>query len=433
LTFSPANWFFTIGLLSIIAEAFFFNYISGLAHSPFGIRAFLGFHFFLSEIWFIGLGNIVVFFFLMQNNLKVPKNRLINIGPVFLVLGVYSFSFAYGNLRGNAFALQDFREMVFNGLSLPVILYLAPYIDIKKVFKRFVQLFLLIIPIWCLIAVPERLLFKFEEQRIAHNAFLLLLLFPLSYYLLSMLLLKRYYMVAVLLTAVPFIASFSKVSVVMLSFSAIVAMAFSAYINPSGKNLLLRKFNLKIVFYIFLFSIIFILFAYSVNKYTGGAIETLIRYKFLKERFSSSGDIYYGEVSGGRFAMWIAVLDSWKHKPFLGHGLGSTVIFYHTGWIVTWKFHNYFFQSLHNTGLVGIVLIIGGWFVWWRRTLGKLRLVQDIYNKIVFVSMAVFVLSVMFLGLFGHSLSYSPVALFFWLCIGVLCTIRESELNIKAQ
>jgi len=161
-----------------------------------------------------------------------------------------------------------------------------------------------------------------------------------------------------------------------------------------------------------------------INVWSGGLVEEIIRWYFLKERLTASGETTYADISGGRFAIWRAAVESWTEHPLVGYGLGAEVEAYSKGWVTKVQFHSYLIQAMHNTGLIGLLLIIGGWSVWSLRSLKKVFLVQNIDDKMVLGSMLVFVFGIFFYGLYGHSLSYPPIALFFWLCVGFLSVVR---------
>lgn len=422
-----ADYFFKIGIYIILTESFFFSYFIAQAASSSITRSLFGYYLFPSEIWFLIVGNSLVFILLITNKLKVPRSVLSNAAPLFVVIGAYLLWTFYGFFMGNEFALQDSREMIFNTLSFPAILLLFPHTDYERIFKRLVPIGLVILIAWSIRAAPEKLLLTDETSGSVNNTSLMFAPFFLSYYILSVAIRNRYNMFAVFLSLLPFVISFSKPSLVMLVVTSSLTLILLAYANPDSKRWILSRYKLKIVFYILVLLVFSVFIIYLANKLTNGAIEALIRYSFFKERMSGSGKIHYGDLTGGRFAIWKEAVEEWIEKPLLGYGLGATVKVVTTAFNEKWQYHNYFFQSLHNTGIIGIIMILGGWFIFWRRMFRKLLLIVNQYDKMMFIATSVFALDIMVYGLYGHSLSYPPVAQFFWMCVGFLSVLKISS------
>ena len=187
---SIASIFFGIGILLILAEALFFEYFAELANSSFTTRRIIGFHLFLSELWFIFIGNVLLFLMIGNRNFVIPRHLVIASRPVFLVLGVYSLWFVYGSLAGNIWALQEFREMVFTALSLPPILYFASLLSARQAFEKFI--------------IPGALLLLALSIFGPPNAALILATFFVSYFALKLLYKSYWAIVGLGLASLPF-------------------------------------------------------------------------------------------------------------------------------------------------------------------------------------------------------------------------------------
>jgi len=408
---SIASTFFGVGILLILAEALFFEYFSAMANSSFTTRHIIGFHLFPSEVWFIFLGNFLLFVMIGNRNFEIPRYLVIESRPVFLVLGTYSLWFVYGSLAGNTWALQEFREMVFTAFSLPPILYFASLLSAKSVFQKFV--------------LPGSLLFLALSAFDTPNTALIVSTFFVSYFALTLLYRNAWAIVGLSLVSLPFLLKFSKPMIVLFAFCVSASFLLAGYLNPKSGNWILSRFKMKIVIIALSICLGLLAVAAMINVWSGGAIEEIIRWYFLKERLSASGQTVYADVSGGRFAIWRAALESWAQRPVVGYGLGSEVEAYSKGWVAKVQFHSYPVQALHHTGLIGLLLIAGGWATWLLRTTRKVFLVHDVEEKMVLGAMLVYVFGIFFYGLYGHSLSYPPSAQFFWLCVGFLCALRR--------
>lgn len=414
-----ANGFFSVGLVLIVVDAFLFQQILALATTPFSTRAFFGFHLYPSEIWFLFIGNGVTLLLLGRDRLVIPRYLVENAIPLFVVLGVYSIWFVYGFLLGNGAALQEFREMVFSALALPAILYLAPHASARLLFQR------LFVPI-CVAVAPIAVVASRAGSGFAvHNSVLVISAFAAGYYFFRLLNGSRMALFGLAVISAAFLIKFSKPMVALLLAVYAITFLLSGRVNPDSVRWVLSRFKLRMVnITLFILGLVALMLV-GINLYYDGLIEMGIRYLVLKERFTAVGEVQYGDVTGGRFAIWKAALVGWTERPWLGHGLGSTVAAYGTGWLTKTQFHNYILQALHNTGTVGVLLMVSAWFVWFRRTLGAIGSIADARARALPATMLIYVFGLFVYGLYGHSLSYPPSAQLFWLCIGFLSVYRR--------
>lgn len=410
---SIASAFFGIGMVLILTEAVFYEYFSDLANSSFTTRNVIGFHLFPSEIWFIFFGNALLFLIIGSDRFRISTAPFRDVGPIFLVLGVYSLWFVYGSQAGNSWALREFREMVFTALSLPPILFFGYRINPRRVVRKFI--------------VPGTVAVLAASVISVENTALMLATFFVSYYVLRLLFGNVWSLAWFGLVSLAFLLKFSKPMIVLFVFCVGLSFLLASYLNPKSINWILSKFKIRVVLIGLAILGILAAGAYALNWYLGGLIEQVIRVYFLKERLGSGGGVVMGDLTGGRMAMWKAAIESWLNRPLLGHGLGAEIEAYSKGWVTATQFHNYTIQALHNTGLVGLALIASGWTTWLFRTFRKVSSVADLDDRIVMGSMLAYVCGLLFFGMYGHAFSYSPSTQFFWICVGLLCVPRQSS------
>ena len=244
--------------------------------------------------------------------------------------------------------------------------------------------------------------------------------------MLKMLYRNGWAVIGLALISLPFVLKFAKPMVALFAFCFAASFLLAGFLNPRSVNWILSRFKLRMAIIALCMLAALAATTVLVDYWTGGAIDQIVRYYFLKERFTTSGEMTYGDFSGGRFAIWRAAIDSWVEHPLLGYGLGAEVEAYASGWISKVQYHSYLIQALHNTGLIGFVLIVGGWTLWIVRTLRKVSSVVDIDEKIALASMLVYVFGLLFYGLYGHSFSFPPSTQLFWLSVGLL-TVQNAQ------
>lgn len=311
--------------------------------------------------------------------------------------------------------------MVFGALALPAILYLAPYADARLLFQR------LFVPM-CLIAAPLAVVASRAGTGFAvHNSVLVISAFAAGYYFFRLLNLNRGAIGGLTVISAAFLLKFAKPMVALLLSVFTITFLLSGRLNPASVRWVLSRFKIKMVLIALAILALVALMLVGMNIYYDGLIEMAIRYFVLKERLTTAGEVHYGDLSGGRIAIWQVALTGWTEQPLFGHGLGATVEALGTGWLTKTQFHNYILQALHNTGAVGFLVTGAAWTVWFRRTLRVAGTVADAQSRSLPAAMLIFVFGMFAYGLFGHSLSYPPSAQLFWLCVGFLCVYRGNE------
>lgn len=408
--------FFTVGFLLIFAEILFYDYFADMANTPISTRHFIGFHLGFSELWFFVVGNGLLFLVLGENEFLVPRSVYRRALPLLSVLSVYTIWFVYGTLADNEWALEEFREMVFAAFCLPPVMYFGRYVDYAALLHKFI--------------LPCTFVLFVTSVADLHNATLIFGTFLASFYLLRLLSTSSLAIAGLALTTLPFVVKFSKPTIALLAFCLGISFLLAGYLNRRSVNWVLSRFKLRILFIGFLMLLGLIAAVALVNYWTGGAIEQIIRLVYLKERVTSSGAVAYADVSGGRLSIWKSVIISWTERPLIGYGLGAEVEAYSSGWVRKTQFHNYVVQGLHNTGALGLSVIVTGWFTWFRRTLRNVKSSSEGREQLVQASMLIFMLGLLFFGLFGHSFSFPSVTLLFWVFAGLLSsapTYRHPE------
>ena len=421
-----ARLFLGGGLLVILFESFFFDFCADLAHSKYWIRAFLGVNFFPTEVWFIFAGNLLMVCFVARNSFRFPAFVIRDGVGIYAFVGFIFVWYVYGVVQGNDFALECFREFGFTAFSIPPILYFAPHVPLISLFKRFSNVGVIAILLWCPITLYSRLLSGGQETVLSHNSFIMVASFFIPYFFFSSVFISRWNLIGVVVALMPFVAGFAKPMLGILFMSFVGVMGIAGYVTENAGRKDLTSTRMKLILGSCVLGVFFCICLVGVNFLSGNRIVEIVRTTFLKERLKDSGEVFYGDLSGGRMAIWAAALESWEEKPILGHGLGAIVRAFSSGWVEKWQYHNYFFQILNSMGLMGTVFICAILVMWFHRILRRLAFVEEIQQKIVFASMIVFVLNILFFGLYGHSLSYPPSSQMFWLCVGFLSVLSRT-------
>jgi O-antigen ligase len=158
------------------------------------------------------------------------------------------------------------------------------------------------------------------------------------------------------------------------------------------------------------------------DKFSGGLISFVINSDFLKQRFSESGSMTQGNLSGGRFEMWEAAILYWLESPVIGHGMGSVVSVYSQGWNDKSQLHNYLVQYLQNFGFSGVLIILLSWLKFFATVWRKLNHESCLESRMAMSSLIVFIIVIMLIGLFSHPLAIPTVSILFWMSLGCLCS-----------
>jgi O-antigen ligase len=76
-------------------------------------------------------------------------------------------------------------------------------------------------------------------------------------------------------------------------------------------------------------------------------------------------DFSQGNYGGGRTELWIAAIKGAWNSDLFGIGLGNEMFFYSREQMTPWA-HNLYLETLLETGLVGLVALLGVLFAFWK-------------------------------------------------------------------
>lgn len=306
--------------------------------------------------------------------------------------------------------------MVFAAIGLPPILYLARYTDIRRLFER-------AMPIGVLAAFAGSSATVAGTGYAIHNSVLMIVTIAVAYYFMRLLSGRALALIGLGLVTLAYLLKFAKPVLALFLFILAATFVLTGNLNRASVAWILSRFKIKMVLITLSVLVAIVLSAIAIDIYTDGMLQAAIRFYIFKERLTAAGDVQYGDMAGGRFAIWSAALASWTDRPWFGHGLGASVEGLATGWFVKTQFHNYPVQLLHNTGLVGASIVVGAVSIWLRRVFVRIAAIDDPDARAVPASLYIFVLGMGFFGLYGHSLTYPPSTLLFWMCVGFLCVL----------
>ena len=187
----------------------------------------------------------------------------------------------------------------------------------------------------------------------------------------------------------------------------IIATLFFLWLSKPEKQKISGK--LLIILTVALFVIIVILFNFS---YVGGIFSSILKMtddaRFLN-----------------RFDGYRRMLEAFVKNPIIGYGMGSAGDT--LGNIYNWEFHvtshNMFLKVLTETGLIGIIIYIGFFFMWFKRAFNLVK--QDGNNYIKNFSVLVISIVIILLvnGLTGSAIEAYPINLYVWFFMGALIKI----------
>ena len=400
--------FFYVGFLIICIEVVF--YLSITSFTNFGS---IGFFFWPSEIWFVGLGlAIFAFYILLGTNFVDNK-----IAPISLIFSVFLTSTLVGYHNSNDYVLQDVREFLVPMLCTPAVLLLSKWIDWTK-FSYFILVVstFIISFVFCVeLGFPSSLKFNFRLLSDALSYFLIL---PLALSILFVRFISKIYVGLLCLFITVMMFNFSKVTLVLLTATVALSILLQLRFVQAGfqKRIYPYKNSLSFFIIIAFFAIAALFYNDQLNN---GAVSAAFEDDFIKRRLTADGSLYFGDLSGGRIDMWVASIKLWTEKPILGHGFGRTVEFFSAGWKEKNQVHNYPLQLLQNTGGLGLFVLGFSWYFLFKSMLSSVLNEGSNELQLLCFAMCIYVFITFIFGLFGHPFSFPPLALLFWLCVCV--------------
>ena len=411
--------FIKVGLMLILAENVFHDLFHALAFTPFSTRTIIGVHLWPSQIWFIFLGNGIAAAMLFKHQFKIPA-RFKHGLPIIAVLTVYTLWTFYGIIRGNSGATGLFREMVMEGLAFPGLLYMTFYIKIEEIFPFFLKACLVVYTLLAFYNLFLKLIFPFPDMRVG---LLLLAGFPYAYYLHKSIR-NIGYLVPSLLLLMPAVVIVSKPLIAyMLALPLVLAIVLTS-ISQKQKKYSVNTSTIKLFIVAILILSAIIFAGWYINEITNGRVMRLISDNFLKIRATKSGELYMGDLSGGRTTIWANAIEIWKENKIFGSGLGTDVPIRSQ---TIAHIHNYYIQALMDTGLVGFSILTIAWYTWYKRVFRNLRKLPWNNAKYLYSSFLTYIIGYFLYAIFGLPLFFSASAYFFWMGVAFLTNYVPEE------
>lgn len=419
---SIATVLFKLGVLIVVFERVFeANYLA-LAFTPFSTRPIIGIHLWPSQIWFLLFGSLIAVTDLFKKQLRIDRYILKRSLPIFAVMGVYFLWTFYGIYLGNEAAIDLFREMLYAAFCFPAVLYMAQYVKVDEVFDRYFFITLLVFIFLGVNSTFIRLIpFIYQPS----NDVLLVSTFTYAYFLLLSVW-KSVYIIPAFLATLPILVNINKPMIALIGMLPLVIFYLIMATTRKKLKYSLNIRTLKITgVFVIMFSGIIMAGLY-LNHLLDGQIEMIFRDTFIKQRVTDTGEIYFGDMSGGRFTLWTNAIELWKARPILGNGLGTAVPI-RTETLA--QIHNYYIQALMDTGLLGVSILTISWVVWYRRVTVVLRSSEWNYLKIIYTALLTFVAGNFVFAIYGLPLTYLGAAHFFWVAIALLTVLKEEHLS----
>lgn len=412
-----AERFFSIGLIIILLEGFFFNAVLTLATSEYGVHRILGVTLFPSEVWFIFVGNTIM---LASIVLRVKRDenfqRHTLLLPLIIIFLIGFLGTIYGMLNGNKYYIEDMRIVYWGVISLPPILYFSSRIRIEPLLENLSCYSVVPAIAYCCLSVAQIVfgLFSEEDSIYIYWAFPCVLILPMIFNLYeSFTRPAKIYKIRAMLFSIAIVLPMHKPIIGMI----VIAVLCMLVVGQKFLQLNLRKY----LIIVFLLGICF-LTVFSINFISGGSLEDRVRTKYLKENQPDTARDY----TGGRLFIWSVGLQRWSNNPWLGTGLGSRVelIVPELGYDGEVATHNILIQILFQTGILGGSLFILSWIYWLRKSLRFILLIPNIEQKVVVVSLFVYVLTLLCCSLYGVFIGLPTIGQLFWLTVGLISGYR---------
>lgn len=419
---SIATVLFKLGLLIIVFERVFeANYLA-LAFTPFSTRPYIGIHLWPSQLWFLFFGSLLAVTDLFRRQLRIDRYIVKRSIPIFVVLLVYFLWTFYGLYLGNEAAIDLFREMLYAAFCFPAVLYMAQYVQVEEIFDKY---FIITLLVFLFLGVNSTFIRVAPFIAQPTNDILLISSFTYAYFLL-LAVWKSVYIVPAFLATLPILVNINKPMIALIGMLPMVIFFLIIVCTRKKLKYSLNIRSLKITgVFVVMFSGI-ILAAIILNTILDGQIEIIFRDTFIKQRVNTTGQVYFGDMSGGRFTLWTNAIELWKTRPILGNGLGTAVPI-RTETLA--QIHNYYIQALMDTGIVGTGILTMSWIVWFRRVTSTLRSLEWNYTKILYTALLSYVASNFVFAIYGLPLIYLGAAQFFWVAIALLTVLREEQLQ----
>ncbi len=411
--------FIKIGLAIILAENVLHDLFHALAFTPFTTRSIIGVHLWPSQIWFIFIGNAIAAAMLFKHNFKIPE-RFRHGLPIIVVLTVYTLWTGYGIIRGNDAATGLFREMVMEGLAFPGFLYMTYYVKIEDIFPFFLKVCVVVYTMLAVYHLFLMSIFPIPDMRVG---LLLFAGYPFAYYLHKSIR-NVGYLIPSFLMFMPAVVIVSKPLIVYMLMIPVVLAFVLTTITKKQLKYSINTSTIKLIFVALLILVGIIFVGWYINEISNGRVMRLISDNFLKIRATKSGELYMGDLSGGRTTIWANAFKIWQENKLFGNGLGTAVPI--RGETIA-HIHNYTLQALMDTGLVGFSILFVAWFTWFKHIFRNLKLIPWDDKKNLYSSYLTFIIGYFIYAIFGLPLFFSASAYFFWMGVAFLTNIEPGD------
>jgi len=214
---------------------------------------------------------------------------------------------------------------------------------------------------------------------------------------------KLIYLIIFYISVLGVFFSMTRVNVIALIITTLFFLWFSKPRTQKFSKILL------IIFTVTLFMVVVILWNFSyVVKLFSSILEITEDLRFL-----------------GRFRGYRRILEAFVKNPIIGYGMGSAgdTLGYQYNWEFHVTSHNMFLKVLTETGLIGIIIYIGFFFMWFKRAFSLVKQDRNNYIKNFSVLVISIVIVLLVNGLTGSSIEAYPISLYVWFFMGVLIKI----------
>lgn len=150
----------------------------------------------------------------------------------------------------------------------------------------------------------------------------------------------------------------------------------------------------------------------------------LFNFSFVASIFNSILNVTDDTRFLNRFSGYKKILEAFLKKPIIGYGMGSAGDTLHK--VYNWEFHvtshNMFLKVLIETGLIGIIIYMIFFFMWFKRAFNLLKYKNNwVRNLSVLIISIVIVL--LMNGLTSSAVEAYPINLYIWFFMGMLIKV----------
>jgi hypothetical protein len=362
-----------------------------------------------SVIYFCTIGFLIgLIIYLNKKTWHVPIKGKLSFAVLWVVLLGSGF---YGFYRHNFFWHEDIRQTIFPSIVVFWAVVLAQNIRYDVVLTRIVRV-AVIFAIYNLVA---GILFfaiggGYEERSFTSWRGDYILIFAYMAALSRSLITGKPMAFSLVILAMGILAPLAKPAIVTFFVGNMAIVFLSLKINIKSDNAFQKIKTVAVILVLIMAVGIFGKILLSIG---GGAASDFLARRFLKVGVEE-------DISSGRFAVWTECVQRWQHKPIIGEGLGARhYVEGKGGESNSIPIHNYFFQFLMQTGLVGLFLIIMAAVPWFVRSFRTLSWEEDPQRQWTRLALFSYVCAIMAAGMYGDSISPRCINFVFWLVVAL--------------